>query len=90
MKKPSFGGRAFSETLYGNVGTVDQNITKPARPRNFFGLPSLGNHQRDARNLAILLRNLQSGLDAFCMAFDGLEARYGESFKAEFLREVHK
>jgi len=56
----------------------------------FFRLPALGNHYRDARNLAILLDNMVSGMDAYCIVFDALHSKYGSNFKTEFLREVAK
>lgn len=40
MKKPDLFGRA-AESLYGNVGSVERKIRKPATPNNLYGRPSL-------------------------------------------------
>lgn len=55
-----------------------------------FGPPALGNAYRDARNLASLLRNMKSGMETYCLVFDGLESKHGSQFKTEFLREVNR
>lgn len=52
-------------------------------------LPALSNHWRDAKNLAIMLTNMQGGMDTYQKVFEALEAKYGRQFRIQFHKEVH-
>lgn len=51
--------------------------------------PALGNHSRDAKNLALLLTNMRGGMKAYQKVFEALEAKYGREFRIQFHKEVH-
>lgn len=57
---------------------------------NRMPLPSLGIHASEAKTMAALLTNLQSGMDAYIRVFDGLERKYGREFHSFFIAEVSR
>lgn len=92
MKQQPTDGLAAAELLYcfDKSNETVSNLANPSETNNLFGRPSLGNHQRDARNLAVLLATLSSGMNTYCAVFDGLQAKYGADFKRLYFNEVHR
>lgn len=91
MKKPNRKGMAFSESLYGFAESEKKTNQKLANPTDKNNLPdSFRNCQKDARNTAILLNNIQSGYGTYWKVVKALQAKYGQFFLEQFCREVEQ